>query len=220
MATLVFGIETVGEEWSVFDKKMKERLTKWLHTGHYSEADIKRHTEEMIQQFRYSPFTGTVSALALHDVERKQSMMYRLESEAADTGEIKIRSEEELLQEFWEGSYNYDVFVGFNSRSYVLPFLLHRSAILEITPRRELLGRRFLTQQTHPYHVDIYDEFIFQGALNRKPSLALLCRAYSISYQAGEREEQLLRDVEATACLYEKWKQYFAPAAFLNAIEF
>jgi hypothetical protein len=84
--------------------------------------------------------------------------------------------------------------------------------------------------------VDLLDELTFYGAMKRQP-LHMYCRAYGIESPKGEgggaevaelfRMKKFrdlaaynARDVVATTELYLKWKQYLAPASFLNAIEF
>jgi predicted PolB exonuclease-like 3'-5' exonuclease len=159
------------------------------------------------------------------------------ENERIDDFVVKERSEKEILEDFWEGIKGYDVFVTFNGRSFDIPFLLHRSVVCGVQPSHLFAHNRYLTKQSLPYHVDLMDELTMYGAMNKRPSLHLLLQAYGIESKKGQvdgsqvaelfkagRFDELVRhnidDVLATTALYEKWKQYLAPASFLNAIEF
>jgi len=240
MATLVFDIETVPESWSDFDETTKQALTNWITQGIDNKADLERGLERMKSQLGFSPLTGQVVALSMYDLERSLGAVYYVgdgsgESYTEGDFTFKERSEKDLLEDFWEGARSYDVFVTFNGRAFDLPFLIHRSAILGVKPDITLLGQRYLNRQTIPYHVDLLDELTFYGAMKRQ-SLHIYCRAYGIEspkregggaavaemFQAGRFRDLAAysaRDVIATTELYKRWKQYLAPASFINAID-
>lgn len=234
MATLVFDIETVGEPWENFDEYTKTQLTKLAHS--------KEEIETVKNSLGLSPLTGSVVSLAMYDVERKLGAVYYVGGDMDETfteGEFvaKVRTEKEILEDFWEGAQSYDVFVTFNGRSFDVPFLLHRSVVHGLTPTITLQQNRYLTKQSFPYHVDLMDELTMYGAMSKRPSLHLLLRAYGIESQKGEVDgsqvAELFRagkfrtlarhnveDVIATTELYDRWKRHLAPASFLNTIEF
>lgn len=233
MATLVFDIETIPHEWNSFDAYTKSALIR--SAGEAGEEGAK-------SMLGLSPLTGGIVSVALYDVERRQGAVYFAgdgtgESERDGDFIIKERTEKEILEDFWEGVRGYDVFVTFNGRSFDIPFLLHRSVVHGLRPSHTFAQSRYLTKQSLPYHVDLMDELTMYGAMSKRPSLHLLLRAYGIESKKGEadgsqvaelaragRFRDLTRhnidDVIATTALYEKWKQYLAPASFINAIEF
>ena len=239
MATLVFDIETVGEPWEHFDEITKKALTRFISD---KEEDGERALLRVKDQLGFSPLTGFIVAIGMYDIERGLGAVYYVGDGSGDTwvdGDFtyKERTEREMLEDFWDGARSYDTFVTFNGRAFDVPFLIHRSIAHELTPSVSLLGSRYVSRQTLPYHVDLQDEFTFYGAMQRRPSLHLLCRAYGIKSPKGEVDGYEVaklflekkfrdlatynaRDVVATTTLYEKWKKHLAPASFLNTIEF
>jgi DNA polymerase elongation subunit (family B) len=230
MPTLVFDIETVGENWSDFDEVTKEVLTRWVNkTARNSEEKIALQ-DDIKTSLGFSPLTGFVVAIGLYDLERKQGVVYYTgngdeKNEINGEYTYKQRSEENMLTEFWEGVKDYDTFVTFNGRGFDVPFLMHRSVINKVKPTKNLMEGRYPSQQKSCRHVDLQDELTFFGAMYRKPSLHLFCRAYGIESPKGEisgddvaelfagkkfRDIALYnsRDVTATTALYEKWRDY------------
>jgi DNA polymerase elongation subunit (family B) len=240
MATLVLDIETVGESWDSFDDTTKSALTNWIAQATHSKVDFEKEIARVKNQLSFSPLTGQVVALGMYDLERSRGAVYYVGDspiESYTEGEFtyKARTEKELLEDFWEGARSYDVFVTFNGRAFDLPFLIHRSAICGVRSDTTLLGQRYLNRQAPPYHVDLLDELTFYGTMKRQ-SLHMYCRAYGIPspkregggaevselFQTGRLRDLATynaRDVIATTELYKKWKQYLAPASFINAIE-
>ncbi len=191
---------------------------------------------------QYSPVTGTIASLGLYDCSRGEGVVYYqggTEQAVYTEGEwrYKERSEAILLQEFWEGIASYDTVVTFNGRAFLLPFVLHRSVVQKVRPTVDLLRKRYLRQQTLPFHIDLYDELTFYGALERRVKLQTWCQLYGIEnppdYLSPEEMRGLQQEGEfmqiarhtaslttATDALFQIWKQYLAPASFLNTIEF
>jgi len=242
MATLLFDIETTGKDWNDIPESTQYALTKWIGQQPVSDEEKDRLSEAAKDKLGLSPFTGEVISLAMYDLERQMGAVYFVADDSVldyqeDDWKYKVRTEQELLEDFWESARSYDVFVTFNGRSFDVPFLLHRSLMQGVKPSIELTGQRFLTKQNPPYHVDLLDEFSFYGAMQRRPSLQLLCDVYNVSYEkegvGGEDvaeffsqqkfrdiAEKNAADVMATTALYEKWKQNLAPASWLNTVEF
>lgn len=240
MATLIFDIETVGKNWDDIPEATQYALTKWIGQQPRSDEEKERLSEDVKDRLGLSPFTGDIISLAMYDVERRQGAVYFVADGSVtdyQDGEwkYKVRTEVELLEDFWESCRSYDTFVTFNGRAFDVPFLLHRSIITGVRPTIELARERFLTKQSAPYHVDLLDEFSFYGAMQRRPSLQLLCDAYGIEYgkhgMGGEDvaecfakskfrdiAEKNAADVTATATLYDLFKQHLAPRSWLNTI--
>ncbi len=241
MATLVLDIKTISELWLDFDVETQKSLTSWITQSTSTKAEYERELLKVKEHLAFSPLTGSVVALGMYDIDRKLGAVYFVgdgNGESYTDGEFtfKERTEKELLEDFWEGARSYDVFVTFNGRAFDLPFLMHRSAILGVTPDTSLLKQRYLNRQVVPYHVDLLDELTFYGAMKRQ-SLHMYCRAYGIESPKGRvggaEVAELFHakkfrdlaaynasDVVATTTLYQKWKQYLAPASFINAVEF
>lgn len=183
-----------------------------------------------------SPLTGQIVSLGMYDLERERGAVYYVgvgNDFLAGSFAYKIRSEDELLEDWWDGARDYDTFVTFNGRSFTIPFLYHRSAIKRRRPSVEIARERYPIKQTMPYHIDLFDELTFYQAMHPHPSLEDLCQAYGIFYRPlgeSERAEILLtqnlrplaesnaQKLLALKQLYEIWLTYFAPRTFLNRL--
>lgn len=230
MATLIFDIETVGEEWESLDGTTQHSLTRWVD----KIARTKEEREALVSDIKaglgFSPLTGQIVALGLYDLERAQGVVY-YQGEAGMTDiptesyTYRVRTETELLRDFWDGARHYDTFVTFNGRAFDAPFLFHRSVVCGVVPTKNLLEGRYPAQQRSCRHVDLQDELTFYGAISRRPSLHLFCRAYGIASSkeemSGDEVATLFRDhryldiarynaadVTATKELYERWLAY------------
>lgn len=241
MTTLILDIETKASKWAELPGITRSSLTHWIDKGNSSDEEKAKKILDVKSKLALSPFTASIISLAVYDVERKTGAVYFVsdtpdESFEVDDFTYKQRSEKEILEDFWEGASSYDTFVTFNGRSFALPFLRHRSGMLQVKPTVDIAASRYVTKQAFPYHVDLLDEFSFHGSMAHRPSLALLCGAYGIdnsSLLAGEDiheafvneqfrniAEKNAGDVQAIAQLYEKWLTYLAPRSFINKTEF
>ncbi len=232
MATLIFDIETVGEKWEEFDEVTKEVLLRWIYKTARTPEEKKVLQADLESGLGFSPLTGFVVAIGLYDLEREQGVVYYT-GEGSEKDEVegaytyKQRSENEMLAEFWEGAKHYDTFVTFNGRGFDVPFLLHRSVVQAVVPTKNLMEGRYPSQQHSCRHVDLQDELTFFGAMFRRPSLHLFCRAYGIESPKGEVSGDDVaelfahkkfrdiayynaRDVVATTALYQKWLEYLS----------
>ena len=240
MATLIVDIETIGQEWKELPGITRAALTHWIDKSKLSEEEKNKKRGDVTDRLSLSPFTGSIVSLAVYDVERKTGAVYFVSEDPDDSFQsedftYKQRTEKEILEDFWEGAGSYDVFVTFNGRSFTMPFLHHRSVMLGVKPTVDIARQRYLTKQSHPYHVDLMDEVSFYGGMAHRPSLQLLCGAYGIenaSLLGGEDIAEAFKegryraiaeknagDVVATTKLYEKWKDNLAPRTFLNSVE-
>ena len=232
MSTLIFDIETVGEKWNSFDEVTKSVLTRWVNRVARSEEEKSNLRSDIEASLGFSPLTGFVVAIGLYDLERGQGAVYYTgigneRDEKVGVYTYKQRSEKDMLAEFWEGARHYDTFVTFNGRGFDVPFLLHRSVANNIKPTKNLMESRYPAQQKSCRHVDLQDELTFFGAMYRRPSLHLFCRAYGIESPKGEVSGDDVaelfahkkfrdiahynaRDVVATTALYQKWLEYLS----------
>jgi len=234
MASLIFGVETVGEKWESLDAYTQSELSRFALKAPASKAEEQMLLSELKSSLSLSPLTGSVIAIGLYDSDRKQGAVYY--SGEGNVGDVpygkyilKERTEKEMLEDFWEGATSYDTFVSFNGRRFDVPFLIHRSVIHGIHPSCDLMEGRYLHQQKNVRHIDLLDQLSFYGAMTRKGSLHLYCRAYGIkspktqSLNGGEIASLFTQkkfktiaqyaadDITATAALYEKWLSYLAP---------
>ncbi len=201
MATLIFDIETVGEKWESLDGLTQKSLTRWVERGAKSETERKALLKDIKEGLGFSPLTGQIVALGLYDLERRQGAVYYIGEQDGwerRDGEyvFKACTEKELLEDFWEGARSYDTFVTFNGRAFDVPFILHRSVVNEVTPTVDLMENRFMSLQKTVRHVDLQDQLTFYGAMQRRPSLHLFCRAYGI--ETPKSEEVAGDDVAGT----------------------
>lgn len=234
MSTLIFDIETVGEEWNDLDETSHEVLTRWIDKTAKNEEERDAQIDDLKNGLGFSPLTGFVVAIGLYDLERKKGVVF-YDPHGEDHNEsehggyiLKPRTEKEMLQDFWEGARKYDTFVTFNGRAFDAPFLALRSAICGITPSRDLLEGRYTYQQRSCKHIDLADQLSFYGAMYRKSSLHMFCRAFGIQSpkEAGVTGDDVsalfkerrtidiarynVRDVIATTELYERWKTHLS----------
>jgi len=188
-----------------------------------------------------SPYKGQIVSLALYDTKRDLGVVYYVSGKADeefsdDSFVYKSRTEKQLLEDFWASATDYEVFVSFNGRAFDIPFIYIRSIALGVKPTVEIARSRYVTKQTAPYHVDIFDEFSFHGVVNKKPSLSSLCDAFGVQnpklFMSGEditefflakKIDQIAKyngqDVQAITALYTKWLENLAPRSFINSLE-
>lgn len=243
MRTLIFDIETVGENWEDLDETTQQVLMSWIDRSSKNPEERAALVHDMRAGLGFSPLTGSIVAIGVYDLEREHGAVYYVGNGTKSDSEeenflYKQRTEEEMLVEFWEGAREYDTFVTFNGRAFDVPFLIHRSVAHGIKPTRELMKYRYLSQQSAPFHIDLQDELTWYGAMSRRPSLHLFCRAYGIKSPKSDgvsghdvatlyNNQQFIdiarynaADVVATKELYELWLKNLAPASFLNTIDF
>lgn len=234
MATLIFDIETVGEDFSVMDETTKESLTRWIKREAYSEAEYEAQLRDLEEGLGFSPLTGQIVALGVLDAERERSAVYyqpgsgKKEDFEEDGCKYEALSEKGMLEKFWEIARKYDTFVTFNGRSFDVPFLWTRSAVCGVKPTKNLMANRYLgSQPWNAKHIDLFDQFSFYGSVRRKGSLHLWTRAFGIEspknqgvtgddvrglFREGKCQEIArynARDLRATLALYRRYRDYF-----------
>ncbi len=225
--TLLFDIETVGLPLESFDDAQREY---WLRPAEKEPTDEGRaaRRQELIQQLNLTPLTAQVVAIAMVNVDSgRGKVLYQADdpeqSKSAD-GLVDFVSgtEEELLHGFWEVIVKFERFVTFNGRGFDCPFLMLRSALLGIKPRKDLMPYRYDARK----HCDLADQLAFYGAFSqRRFNLDFYCKAFGIESPkahgvsgldvnnlfAGKKfreiAEYCLRDVRATVQLYKKWHE-------------
>ncbi|NTV55392.1 MAG: 3'-5' exonuclease [Candidatus Moranbacteria bacterium] len=235
MATLIFDIETVGEDFDALDETTRASLTRWIRRESSDEAEYEAALGTVRDELGLSPLTGEIVAIGILDAERDKGAVYFQhpgdEGKTIEDGAFKFESmsEKDMLAKFWEVAEKYDTFVSFNGRSFDAPYLMIRSAIHGVRPGKNLLANRYVNYQPgNAKHVDLLEQLSFYGALRRRGSLHLWTRAFGIeSPKAGGvsgddvgklfhdgKYEEIARynsgDLRATSALYRKFMDYLS----------
>lgn len=232
MATLIFDIETVGEDFNSLDEATQDVLTQWIRKEADTDEEYKVQLEELKNGLGFSPLTGEVVAIGVLDYDSNKGVVYYqapgMDAQPAEENGIKFKpmTEKEMLQSFWNGCNSYKEFVTFNGRAFDVPFLMVRSAIHGIRPSRDMMEGRYLYQQRTCTHIDLFDQLTYYGATKKKGGLHLWSRAFGITSPKADgitgddvrtlfAEKKYLEiakynvgDIRATRALYEKWKHY------------
>lgn len=236
MSKLVFDIETVGEDFEQMDKTTQETLTKWIKREAENEKEYEKMLAELKDGMGFSPLTGAIVAIGILDVEKDKGVVYfqspNNQSEEFEEGKFTFKPmpEKEMLEKFWEGAKQYQEFISFNGRGFDVPFLIARSAVNKVKITKDLMSNRYLgSQKFGAVHIDLFDQLSFYGAVRRRNSLHLWCRALGIDSPKdkgvdGEGVAKLFKeekyvdiakynsdDLVATKKLYEAWNEYMRP---------
>jgi DNA polymerase elongation subunit (family B) len=236
MATLIFDIETSALPLESFDEAQQEYLFREADRLPDEVARLQKR-DEIHHQFSLWPLTAQTVCIAMLNADTSRGQVLFIagdyEEDADDAGSVEFVpcvDELELLTAFWDVAKHYDHVVTFNGRSFDVPFLYLRSALLKVAiARKDWLGYRF---QTEP-HCDLAEQLTFYGVSGRegaarKFNLDFYCKAFGIESpkshgitgtdvtQLVQQErfrdiaEYCLRDVQATVLLYQVWKERLA----------
>src|SRR4051812_13879848 len=231
MKKLVIDIETVGTPWEEHDSYVREYLMKGL---------TEEGAEEARRAGGLSPFRGKIVAIGVIRLDDLRSCaLYEV------PGQTELRTEKngnrtwisgtekQILEKFWEFFDSDSRFISFNGRQFDGPFLMIRSAINGVVPKRDLVGYRY---GFHP-NCDLREALNFFGTTNARQfkfNLDLACKVFGVEtskgegldgrsvetwYRAGRHREiadYCLDDVRATCELYEK----IAPSLLMFNKEF
>lgn len=234
MPTLIFDIETVGEDFESLDETSQDVLTRWIKRESGNNEEYTAALADLKNGMGFSPLTGQIVAIGVYDGEREKGAVYfqsspkkQEKSFEEDGYKFEAMTEKEMLQKFWGVVEKYDTFVTFNGRQFDVPFLMVRSAVHGIRPTKNLLANRYLSYQPgHARHIDLFDQLTFYGAMRKKGSLHLWCRAFGIESPKaqgvdGDDVKALFdtgrgadiarynsRDLRATYELYRRYTEY------------
>jgi DNA polymerase elongation subunit (family B) len=235
MAKLVFDIETTALPLEGFDEGQLEYLFRDAENLPDPAQKLARRAE--IQRFfSLWPLTGQVVCIAMSNVDSLRSKVLFLAGQSMATASresplaaefVPCHNEAELLNEFWEAAVRYESIITFNGRTFDIPYLYLRSALLNVRiSRKDWLGYRF---QTEP-HCDLLEQLTFYGVSGRdgaarRFNLDFYCKAFGIPSpkshgitgmdvgrlmaegRARDVAEYCLGDVLATVKLYSIWKE-------------
>ncbi len=233
MSTLIFDIETVGEEFDAVDKTTQDALTRWIKKEAESPEDYAAALKELKDGLGFSPLTGQIVAIGVFDCEKDKGAVYfqapgmQIPDSEEDGIKFKQMTEKEMIEHFWKGAKTYQELVSFNGRGFDVPFLMIRSAINNIRPSYDLMANRYLNRNWSGLrHIDLFDQLSFYGATRRKGSLHLYSRAFGIKSPKGdgitgddvgpmfrqgkfkEIAQYNVGDLRATKELYDYWNKY------------
>lgn len=226
-AKLVVDIETIGHDFDQLDHTTQGVLTRWIKKESNNDDEYRVALDDLKNGLGFSPLTGEIVAIGVLDVEKNKGAVYyqapKKEIKDFEENGIKFKSmpEKEMLEKFWEVTKEYDEFITFNGRGFDAPFLMIRSAIHKIRPSKDLMSHRYDKK-----HIDLMDILSFYGAVRRKGSLHLFCRAFDIKSPKADgltgddvgtlfKEKKFLEiakynvgDLYATKELYHYWDKY------------
>ena len=223
---LVLDIETSGFEFESLSESQQEFLLRYAE----KESDQIKREEAVEEAKRYLslyPYTAKVIAIGmLNSKTEKELVLY----DGEENGELIVEeknikykpvSEEKMLSEFWLYAAKANKVITFNGRSFDIPFLMLRSALLKIKPSVNFIRNRYDSSA----HIDLLEQLTFYG-LTKKFNLDFYCRSFGIEspkskgisgmevkelYNAGKIKEIAVycgEDVKATFELYKIWEQY------------
>jgi hypothetical protein len=223
---LIFDIETIGSDFDSLDKMSKSYLLKYAQDDE-EEAAIKEGTG-------FYPLTGEIVVIGMLNPDTGQGKILARNDKITDLPKelelgisIEQGSEKVILEKFWETIKQYDCFISFYGRGFDAPFLMMRSAILEVRPSKNLVANRYVNSQPfNAKHIDLADQFSFYGASRRHFPLHMWAKAFGIEspkeqgitgdnitalYNEGKLLDIVkynLRDLRSTLELYKKWNAY------------
>lgn len=225
MRRLVFDIETCSYPFNSLSDSQKEYLLRYAEKE--TDPDKKQQmTDEAIRYTSLYPFTAKCVAIGLYDVNKEKSFVY-YESEQKEEWTSEDQSiqykglpEKEMLESFWRIANAVDQFITFNGRNFDIPFLMIRSAMLNVKTTKNLMGYRY-----GDIHIDLLEQFTFYGT-TRKFNLDFYCNAFGIEspkskdisgmevknlYDAGRIKDIAVycsKDIYATYQLYKIWEEF------------
>lgn len=152
----------------------------------------------------------------------------RAAERAEDRRTVRYEAHDEpgLLRGFWEAIKKYDQFITFNGRGFDCPFMLARSAHHRIRPTTDLMSYRFAKAHERG-QIDLMDQLSYFGSNRDYYSLDMWCRFLGVEspkaagvsggdvkelFDGGRFKEiasYCVRDVRATAALFQIWEEYF-----------
>ncbi|MEE9432096.1 MAG: ribonuclease H-like domain-containing protein [Melioribacteraceae bacterium] len=227
---IIFDIETVGFDIDQLAESQQEFLLRYAE----KEKDEILKEEKRDEAKRYLslyPYTAKIISIGLLNAETGGTLVLYSSSSTSEENEeweveekmIKYKglSEVELLKSFWSYISKTDKVITFNGRNFDLPFLMLRSAMLNIKPSVNLIHNRYNITR----HIDLLDQFTFYG-ITRKFNLDFYCHAFGITspkskgisgmevkelYKAGKTKDIAIycgEDVKATYELYKIWNEF------------
>ena len=219
MSRIIFDIETVGRDFKSLDNATQEYLLRY--------AETEDEKEEIKDRLSFYPLTAEVVAIGLLNPDTQKGLVFfqttgePLLPFEEDNIRYETGTEKEILDKFWSVIKDYKQFITFNGRGFDCPFILIRSAVYKIKPKKDLMPNRY-----NDTHIDLLDQLTFYGASRRRFSLDMWCKTFGIkspkeSGITGYEVKDLFRtgryidiakycvgDLRATRELLSYWENY------------
>jgi len=226
MRKLVLDIETVGFPLKSLSESQREFILRYAE----KEKDENLRNEKIEDAVRYLslyPYTARIAALGLLDIKSGKSLVFYEgqgnEKWINEEKHIKYveATEEKLLGSFWNLINDTELVITFNGKSFDIPFILLRSALLRIKPTKSLISGKYGTKN----HIDLLDKLTFFGT-TKKFNLDFYCTSFGIPspkargidgmeiknlYESGHTKDIAIycaEDIIATFQLYKIWDEY------------
>jgi len=216
MNRVIFDIETLGFPLESFDQETQTYLLKF--------ADTEEKVEEAKKNLNLHPLTAQILCIALYNPDTQQGkVFFQSDKKEEYYSENSVchyvsGSEKEILEHFWEIIPKYEQFITFNGRGFDCPFIMLRSALLGVQPKRNLVPYRYDSK----IHCDLLDQLTFYQT-TRRFSLDFYCKSFGIESpktkgitgldmrmlvdekRYHDIAEYCFGDVVATAELFKRW---------------
>lgn len=219
MSRIILDIETVGKDFEILGKAVQEYLLR------YAETEAAK--EEVKESLSFYPLTAEIVTIGLLDPDTQKGFVFF--QNAGDTMlpfeedgiRYEVGTEKEILRNFWDVIRDCKQIITFNGRGFDCPFILVRSAVHKIKPKKELMPNRYSDA-----HIDLLDQLTFFGASRRRFSLDMWCRTFGIKspkeggvtgydvkdlFKAGKYYDiakYCVGDLKATGELLTCWEKY------------
>ena len=225
MRRIIFDIETCAYPVESLSESQQEYLLRYSEKE--TEEDKKsQKRDDAIRYLSLYPLTAKTIAIGIYHVEKEKTFVYYESSEPEEwVNEEKNISykgliEKDMIQSFWRIVDFTDQVITFNGRNFDVPFLMMRSAMLEVKVSKNLMGYRYGDE-----HIDLLEQFTFYG-LTRKFNLDFYCHSFGIEspkskdisgmevknlYEAGRIKDIAIycsKDINATFQLYKIWEEF------------
>ena len=223
---IVFDIETSGCKLADLAESQQEYLLR--EALKETDENVRQQKSDDAERFlSLYPYTAKVVAIGMFDVQNEKSFVYyeneKEEEWHSEDGKIVYKGfpEKIMLERFWHVMEKADQVITFNGRNFDIPFLMMRSAMLQVKPSKNFMGYRFDSKT----HVDLLEQFTFYSA-TRKFNLDFYCHAFGVQtpksheisgmevqnlYQAGRIKDIAVycgKDIVATYKLFKIWEEY------------
>jgi hypothetical protein len=219
MGRIIFDIETVGKDFETLDPATQEYLIR------YASSDTEK--EEIKDRLSFYPQTAEIITIGLLNPDTQKGFIFfqnkgdPLLPFEEDNVIYETGTEKEIIEKFWNVIKDYNQFITFNGRSFDCPFILIRSAVHKIIPKKDLIPNRY-----NEAHIDLLDQLTFYGAFRKKFSLDMWCKTFGIKspkedgitgyevkelFKAGryiDIAKYCLGDLRATRELLFYWDKY------------
>jgi DNA polymerase elongation subunit (family B) len=219
VSRIIFDIETVGKDFESLDRATQEYLLKY--------AETEDEKEEIKDRLSFYPLTAEIVTIGLLNPDTQKGIVFfqnagdPLLPFEEDNVRYETGTEKEILEKFWDVIKSHDKFITFNGRGFDCPFILIRSAVHRIRPKKDLMPNRY-----NDTHIDLLDQLTFYGASRRRFSLDMWCRTFGIKspkedgitgyevkylFKAGryiDIAKYCVGDLKATAELLSIWEGY------------